>query len=96
MVKIKVELYNQRRLHTFSVAITIPVIVGVTGTIKIFGDQIHNLLWKPIQVQVELIQSEKVPGSTFGATITISVIVGATGIINIFCEQIHNLLWKLI
>jgi hypothetical protein len=64
--------------------ITIPVIVGATGTIKIFCDQIHKPLWKPIWVQVELSQLKKVPGSAFGATI------------NMFCDQIHNLLWKLI
>jgi hypothetical protein len=51
----------------FGATITIPVIVGATGTINIFHDQIHNHMWKPIQVQVELTQLEMC------ATITIFV-----------------------
>jgi hypothetical protein len=65
-------------------------------TINIFHNQIHNRVWKPIQVQVELTQLESVTESDFGATITLPVIVGAMGTINIFHNQIHNCVWKLI
>jgi hypothetical protein len=42
----------------FGATITIPIIVGATGTINIFCDHIRNCMWKSIQVQVELTQSE--------------------------------------
>ena len=42
----------------FGATITIPIIAVATGTINIFCDQIHNCMWKLIQVQVELIPSE--------------------------------------
>jgi hypothetical protein len=51
----------------FGATITIPIIAVATGTINIFWDQIHNCMWKPIQVQVELTPSEMC------ATITIFV-----------------------
>jgi hypothetical protein len=43
------------------------IIVGATGTINIFCDQIHNPLWKPIQIQVEL--------SQLGMCVTITILV---------------------
>ena len=51
----------------FGATITIPIIAGATGTINIFHDQIHNCMWKLIQVQVQLTPSEMC------ATITIFV-----------------------
>ena len=51
----------------FGTTITIPIIVGAMGTINNFCDHIHNCMWKLIQVQIELTQSEMC------ATITIFV-----------------------
>jgi len=66
---VQVELSQLGRMtgSAFGATITIPVIAGATGTINIFRDQIHNPLWKLIQVQIELFQSEMC------ATITILV-----------------------
>jgi hypothetical protein len=40
--------YPNRRACDFGATITIPIIVGATGAINIFRDQIHNCLWKLI------------------------------------------------
>ena len=41
----------------FDVTITIPIIIGATGTINICQDQIYNHLWKLILVQVNMIDN---------------------------------------